>query len=80
VAGGNLINKTMPIVAEAILGFFLSILELLGDEEDPSQRDPTMSEEAIAQEKEAEALFETRVNALARKVRLLLPLPVCCIA
>lgn len=66
VPGGNVINKTMPMVAEAILGFFLSILELLDD--DLGEEDSTMTAEEREREKIAEAEFSKKIDGLGRKV------------
>lgn len=68
VPGGNVINKTMPMVAEAILGFFLSILELLDDDDGTEEEDSSLTPQEREEEKLAEALFAQKVENLGRKV------------
>lgn len=57
MVGGNLLNKLMPMVAEGVLGFFLAVMEVLGDDDDSDPEDD-----------EAGRLFQSRVEALGRQV------------
>ena len=62
----NIIETTMPLVAEAVLGFFLAIMEVFQDEVEDDDNDN--DEEEDPEEKEAEAVFDANVEALGRKV------------
>lgn len=68
--GGNIIQTTMPMVAEAVLGFFLGILQVFQDEVEDEETlgEATNDEPADAGDAEAEIRFNENLKNLERKV------------
>jgi serine/threonine-protein phosphatase 2B catalytic subunit len=67
--GGNIVQLTLPILAECIMGFFLAVLEVFQDEVDDDAT-PLPGDELIdpVEEKAAQERFDRDVHAMAKKV------------